>query len=196
MNKRPSLKKIQKKALYIYNSPWFSRLELRYAKRLKKTRQQDKYPLINDNDINSIKKFLIATNSDFISLVDRVDSKEMLMPYCLVINLYQIYFLIKEQWFLVIASHYNCYDIVMLDAAGGKCGDIFLIFDFILENFKHKPFIASCRESTSYPLLLALEKHGRIKIINDYARVKTDEMMHYVKFRIIRHKRCRLRRKK
>ena len=177
----------KKKPLYIYNTPWFSHFEIKYANRLKESRRQDKFPLLNENDFKKIRSIVEKAYPNSLHLIDRLNSEQEVVLYCSALNLSQIFFLITEKWFLIITSHYNCYEIIEFDAIDGRCEDIFFVADYILNNFKHKHFIADCKDTTSYPLLISLEKLGYIKIENDYAREKKGDLMHYVKFRIVRH---------
>lgn len=185
------IKTYDRSFLYVYNTPWYYSFEKLHIRLLKRFRPQEKYPLITEKEIDKIKQIVNSAYPDGSSQINDLDTEPKLLGFCMALDVNQVYYLMTDNWYLIITSHNNCYEIVEFDAIDGKCNDIFFVFDYILNNFKHKPIIADCRDTTSFPLLASLERHGRIKIENDHVRQKKSDLMHYVKFRVIRHKRSR-----
>lgn len=175
-------KKVRQKS-FLYNTPFFVFFEKLYVFFLKNVRSKEKYPLISADDLSRI--LTIARNVYPENLQYEVvynDEKELLQgTSCL--DPIQLYRLVTDSFYLVIGAHYNCYAIVDFAAVNGKCNEIFEVYDFILRNFKGKPFAAKCREKTSYPLIRAFERAGRIKIVDSYTRTEYGEVFHVVKFK-------------
>ena len=160
---------------------------------MKHFRSTKKHPLITEEDISQIKKIEIQTYPDEVERIEEMDSVGKMLFFCHALTLEQVYCVVTEQWFIVVVSHCNCYDILEFNSASGTCGNIFFVIDYILKNFKHKPFIADCRESTSYQLVSLYEKHGRIQILNDHVRVLKGENKHHLKFKILKKHRKSIR---
>ncbi len=177
------------KKLYLYNHIGYIRCETIYSYLLKKFRRKNKYPIMTMTDLEKIQDIARQAFPEQLQQICKFKSIEDLVYYCYCQRIEQIYYVVTNEWFIIVANHHHCYELVECAAASGKCTEIYRIVGYLANNFKHKPIIADCREKTSLPIFRMLEKHGRIKILSDLTRVRVGETLHYIKFKTLRRKR-------
>ncbi|MBQ7688550.1 MAG: hypothetical protein IJT27_04990 [Clostridia bacterium] len=167
-------------------------MELIHCFFLRLFRSTNKHPIITQADFEKIKEIFLTAYEDGPAQLSNLNTQRRLLTFCFAARIEQVYFKRTDNWFIVVTSLHNCYNIVEFAAVNGKCDDIFGVIAYLMENFKHKPFIADCRETTSYPLILSYARAGRVKILGDVIRVREGENMHLLKFKILKHKAQRL----
>lgn len=182
------MKNYNRELKYIFNSPWFIPFEMLHVKLLKHFRLPEKYPLMTvelfQNKVAGIINKAYKSESPELY---QIDSIYKILNYCCAIDINQIYYYLTDQSVLLVTSYYNCFFIVEMAAVKGKCNDSVDILMYLSQNFKIKPFVAFCNTTDSWPLITALARQGRIKIIKDYYDQKKEA--HCVKFRFVRHRR-------
>ena len=184
------------KKLYLYNHFGYITCEKIYILLLKLFRRRKKYPIITKTDFEKIKEIARQAFPESLQQICEIDSEEDLLGYCHCYSKEQLYYVLTDEWYVIVAAHHNCFELVECADAKRRCNDIFRIINYVINNFKHKPIISDCRESTSLPLFLMLEKHNRIKILNDIVRERNGETMHYIKCEVLGAKEKSRRNKK
>lgn len=180
--------------MYLYNNPFYVIFEIIYVLMLKMFRRKKKYPLFDDTAYEQIKRIAIEAFPETLQQICEAKDEYDFIDYCNCYSINQIYYLLADDWYVIFASHHNCVEIVECASMTRSCKDIFKIINYGINNFKRRTIIANCRESTSLPIFLAMEKYNRIKIINDIVIKQNGEMMHYLKFKYVnKNKRKRMR---
>ena len=180
------MKKTARQKTFLYNMPGYIYFERLYVFFLKIFRSKEKYPLITDDDLSKMQAIAKKSYPDYLQDAADFDSEEKLLRYCSCLDLIQIYHVVSDSYYVIMGAHWNCFSIVDFAAINGTCSESTAVYDFIVRNFKRKPVAAKCREKTSYPLLKALERSGRIKIVDTYTRTEFGEICHVVKFKVKR----------
>lgn len=109
-----------------------------------------------------------------------------LAEYAYCSDLSQLEVHLTDNWYLVIADHHNCVDIVELADRRGKCPEILKILSYTMDRCGSRIIIAKCREITSFRLLRLLADRGRIEILEDKVTCSLGEEFHFLKFRVSR----------
>lgn len=99
-------------------------------------------------------------------------------------NIYQIDFILENGYYLLCANHYNCVEILDFASETRKCTDFFSVVKFIKKLHAKKYVFMMARESTTYPIIKAFEKSGKVIIYNDHLKEQWDEKWHYVRLKI------------
>lgn len=172
------------KNLYLYNHYGYYVCEKIFVFLLKIFRNQRKFPLLSYKQFEEIREIVRKAFPDYLQQLSQIESEEELLEYCRAFDLAQIYVLLEDDVFLILVNHHNCYELIECASSKGKTRNIYKLISFIAKNFWRKPVISDCRESTSYPLFLALDKGNRIKITDDRVRKRDEETMHYIRCRV------------
>ena len=90
-------------------------------------------------------------------------------------SLNNLHIYMEDSWYLILAEQEDYIELVDL-ASTQRHTPLFKVME-ILYQYK-KPFTMDCRENTSYRMLQALEKAGRIEITSDDAYDWGGEVFH------------------
>ena len=175
---------MRKKDLYLYNHFAWTQVEKLYIILLQIFRNAKKHPILSIDKLEELKNIAKRAFPENLQQICDIDSIENFLYYCHCYSIYQIYYLITENWYVIVGAHHNCYELVECADANRNCRDIYKIINYLKKYFSDKPMISDCRESTSLPLFRALEKHKRIIIDQDIVRERNGEVMHYIKCRL------------
>ena len=96
----------------------------------------------------------------------------------------QVYAFTGDNWYLLVVRHLTYLDITDFASASGKCTDLALFVAFF-KTFSGNKCFMSCRERTSYPLILLFERLGRIEILKDKPVMRENEVYHIISMRIL-----------
>ena len=165
---------------------FFYDIESIYGKILSMIKKDSNFSI---EDMEIIKEIDRQAYPPYLRLLEGAESLKDLIDYCRCANIAQIEGMIKNDWYILVAKHYNCVELISCASKTGKCSDIFTIVDFLITRYKRKVIYADCRESTSYRLFKIYEKSGKIKILNDWINVENGETLHFIKIKVQRKKR-------
>jgi hypothetical protein len=149
---------------------------------LLRTRKDDMF--LTDENFEHIKRCAVAAYPEEESheYLEYANAAEFLAS--LSCGLGQLYVLTGPNWYCIVIrqlTHYVTYDFA---SATGKCIDIFKVYMTLIKLFRGKRCFFLCRESTSYPLLKALEKKGKFTIIKERSVVYENEPYHKVMIKV------------
>lgn len=105
----------------------------------------------------------------------------------------QIYCLFGDDWYLLAVRHFYYIELWGFAAASKKCLGIMKAISYLFENFSRYKVIADCRANTSYPLIMAYARKGRIRIMSDEGHIIDREMFRKITMKAEKRKRCRRR---
>lgn len=119
----------------------------------------------------------VAYKNTNYAMMQHYTTWEDVADYC-DCNLHELRVYLNEDWYVLLAEHEDYIEFVDL-ASKVKTTPLSLIVNTILE-YK-KPFLMDCRENTSYRMLKALEKAGRIEVSQDDSYSRGGETFHEVR---------------
>ena len=174
------------KNLYICNHFAYVECELVYSLFLRaRNRLQGRQPLTEE----MVEKILEIEQEAFperFLMEESFQNLQELAEYAHCSSLSQLEIHLTDNWYLIIADHHNCVDIVELADRRRKCPEILKILFYIMDRCGSRTIIAKCRETTSCRLLRLLADQGRIEILEDKVTYSLGEEFHFLKFRISR----------
>lgn len=90
----------------------------------------------------------------------------------------QLRLYLTKEWYALLAEHEDYIELVDL-ASKAKNTPLLFIVNTLTQY--QKPFIMDCRDSTSYRIVKALEKAGRIHLISDEEYARGGELFHDIR---------------
>lgn len=166
--------------LYIYNHNHYAEMDYLYSLYLRVKKWKCKEKLMTQEDFIKIKEIAKCAYPDYFETFTDLNLKEF-MEYCCCVNISQLDFILEEDFYIVIACHYNCIEIVDCASRSKHYLKIMGLINKLMNRYKNRLVYVECRESTSYPLFLALHKHNKIRILEDTLRFKNNERLHFLK---------------
>jgi len=116
-----------------------------------------------------------------LSMMQHCDSWNAIADYCdCELNELRVY--IFDNWYLLMAEHEDFIELVDL-ASTSKHTPLFKVLE-IVEQYQ-KPFTMDCRETTSYRMIQAMEKAGRLEVHEDEAYHRDGEIFHEIEASLI-----------
>lgn len=139
--------------------------------------------VLTEEDLITIQDIEAKAYPDNMTIhFNRIHLKEFLDDSCCS-NLYQIDFILGNGYYLLCANHYNCVEILDFASKTRKCTDFFRVISFLKSNYAQKYIFMKARESTTYPIIKAYEKRGKIIIYNDHLKEQWDERWHFIRLK-------------
>ena len=142
--------------------------ETLYGLYLKLTRDKKSDPLISEIDLLKINEISEKAykNADF-QQENKCMSIRELLDSCRCNYSEQLYYLLKDDWFLLLSLHHNHVFLVEFAGVNSRCANIFEAVDYLKQKCRGKKIVTVCNEDYSYPLIKLLEKFGRVEIVYD-----------------------------
>lgn len=157
-----------------------------YGKFLSKLKKEENFSI---EDMEMIKSIDRQAYPPYLRLLEDAQNLEDLLEYCRCADIAQIEGMVKNDWYILVARHYNCVELISCASRTGKCSEIFTVVDFLITRYKRKTIYADCRESTSYRLFKIYEKAGKIKVVRDWVNIENGETLHFIKIKVRKQRR-------
>ena len=165
---------------------FFYEIDYLYGKILSLLKKIRNDKIFSEEDIQTIKEIDRSAFPEFFRFFEEIEEVNEILEFCRCSNVSQIDYYNENGWYILVARHYNCVELISCASHCGKCNDIFKIVKYIKDKYEKKIIYADCRETTSYRFFTMLNKRNKIDILNDWKRLENGEELHDIKFRVVK----------
>lgn len=133
---------------------------------------------ITQIDLDNIKHIDSGAFPEKLQMFNDCETVQDLVSSCDCIGIEQIYFLQKNNWYIIATRHPGFITIKSFAAYSGRCKELTTVVSWLFKNFKYDKVKVIARESTSYQILLSFCKRNKIVLLRDKRIVLENEFFH------------------